>query len=263
MVAADAAHAIRASTGEMRAAYPAGSGEIPGASTLRCSIFGKKKDMDIHQALQQRRSVRAFLPQTVSGATVRELLEAASQAPSGGNMQPWRVTAVGGQALGALCARAKETEAVQRPGLSYPAGLWEPYRSRRFENGEDLYRALNIAREDKAARLAQLAKNGQMFGAPVGIFVAVEERMGYAQWVDLGIYLQSFMLLAAEKGLATCAQGFWRMYNDMLIEQLGMPEGYQIAFGIALGYEDASAPINQWRSGRAASNEWLSLKGFD
>ena len=219
--------------------------------------------MDIHQALQQRRSVRAFLPQTVSGATVRELLEAASQAPSGGNMQPWRVTAVGGQALGALCARAKETEAVQRPGLSYPAGLWEPYRSRRFENGEDLYRALNIAREDKAARLAQLAKNGQMFGAPVGIFVAVEERMGYAQWVDLGIYLQSFMLLAAEKGLATCAQGFWRMYNDMLIEQLGMPEGYQIAFGIALGYEDASAPINQWRSGRAASNEWLSLKGFD
>ena len=219
--------------------------------------------MDIHQALQQRRSVRAFLPQAVSGATVRELLEAASQAPSGGNMQPWRVTAVGGQALGALCARAKETEAVQRPGLSYPAGLWEPYRSRRFENGEDLYRALNIAREDKAARLAQLAKNGQMFGAPVGIFVAVEERMGYAQWVDLGIYLQSFMLLAAEKGLATCAQGFWRMYNDMLIEQLGMPEGYQIAFGIALGYEDASAPINQWRSGRAASNEWLSLKGFD
>ena len=263
MVAADAAHAIRASTGEMRAAYPAGSGEIPGASTLRCSIFGKKKDMDIHQALQQRRSVRACLPQTVSGATVRELLEAASQAPSGGNMQPWRVTAVGGQALGALCARAKETEAVQRPGLSYPAGLWEPYRSRRFENGEDLYRALNIGREDKAARLAQLAKNGQMFGAPVGIFVAVEERMGYAQWVDLGIYLQSFMLLAAEKGLATCAQGFWRMYNDMLIEQLGMPEGYQIAFGIALGYEDASAPINQWRSGRAASNEWLSLKGFD
>ena len=219
--------------------------------------------MDIHQALQQRRSVRAFLPQAVSGATVRELLEAASQAPSGGNMQPWRVTAVGGQALGALCARAKETEAVQRPGLSYPAGLWEPYRSRRFENGEDLYRALTIAREDKAARLAQLAKNGQMFGAPVGIFVAVEERMGYAQWVDLGIYLQSFMLLAAEKGLATCAQGFWRMYNDMLIEQLGMPEGYQIAFGIALGYEDASAPINQWRSGRAASNEWLSLKGFD
>lgn len=102
-----------------------------------------------------------------------------------------------------------------------------------------------------------------MFGAPVGIFVAVEERMGYAQWVDLGIYLQSFMLLAVEHGLATCAKGFWRMYNDMLIEQLALPEGYQIAFGIALGYEDVSAPINQWRASRAASHEWLALKGLD
>ncbi|PIG08096.1 nitroreductase [Comamonas sp. 26] len=219
--------------------------------------------MNIEQALQQRRSVRAFTPQTVPGEVVRTLLETASQAPSGGNMQPWRVTAVGGQALKDLSARAKVTEPVQRPGLSYPPGLWEPYRSRRFENGEELYQALNIGREDKGARLAQLAKNGEMFGAPVGIFIAVEERLGYAQWVDLGIYLQSFMLLAAEKGLASCAQGFWRMYNDMLIEQLALPGGYQIAFGIALGYEDTSAPINQWRSSRATSGEWLALQGLD
>ena len=219
--------------------------------------------MNIEQALQQRRSVRAFTPQTVPGEVARTLLETASQAPSGGNMQPWRVTAVGGQALKDLSARAKVTEPVQRPGLSYPPGLWEPYRSRRFENGEELYQALNIGREDKNARLAQLAKNGEMFGAPVGIFIAVEERMGYAQWVDLGIYLQSFMLLAAEKGLASCAQGFWRMYNDMLIEQLALPGGYQIAFGIALGYEDTSAPINQWRSSRATSGEWLALQGLD
>jgi len=219
--------------------------------------------MNIEQALQQRRSVRAFLPQAVAGAKVRELLEGAAQAPSGGNMQPWRVTAVGGQALKDLCAKARQSEPVQRPGLSYPPGLWEPYRSRRFENGEDLYRAIGIGREDKAARLAQLAKNGQMFGAPVGIFVAVEERMGYAQWVDLGIYLQSFMLLAAEQGLATCAQGFWRMYNELLVQQLALPAGYQIAFGIALGYEDRSAPINQWRSSRATSGEWLALQGLD
>ncbi|QXZ10330.1 nitroreductase [Comamonas sp. Y33R10-2] len=219
--------------------------------------------MNIEQALQQRSSVRAFTNQTISGEIVRGLLKKASQAPSGGNMQPWRVTAVGGQALKDLSAKAKVTEPVQRPGLSYPAGLWEPYRSRRFENGEDLYRALNIGREDKAARLEQLAKNSQMFGAPVGIFIAVEERMGYAQWIDLGIYLQSFMLLAAEQGLATCAQGFWRMYSDMLIEQLALPAGYQIAFGVALGYEDTSAPINQWQSSRADSEEWLSLKGLD
>ena len=152
---------------------------------------------------------------------------------------------------------------MQRPGLSYPPGLWEPYRGRRFENGEDLYRAIGVGREDKAARLKQLATNGQMFGAPVGIFIAVEERMGYAQWVDLGIYLQAFMLLAVENGLATCAQGFWRLYNDMLIERLALPGGYQIAFGIALGYEDSSAPINQWRASRAPGSEWLTLQGLD
>lgn len=219
--------------------------------------------MNVKKALQQRRSVRAFLSRPVDAAMVRELLEAAAQAPSGGNMQPWRVIAVGGQALQALCAKTGQTQPQSRASLSYPPNLWEPYRSRRFENGEDLYRALGIARENKPARLQQLAKNGQMFGAPVGVFVAVEERMGHAQWVDLGIYLQSFMLLAAEQGLATCAQGFWRNYNHLLVQELALPEGYQIAFGIALGYEDTAAPINQWRSTRAPAAEWCALHGFD
>ena len=219
--------------------------------------------MNIEQALQQRHSARAFLPQTVSAQVVRDLLEKAAQAASGGNMQPWRVTALGGDALKELFARTAQTEPVQRPGLAYPPSLWEPYRSRRFENGEDLYRSIGIAREEKAARLKQMATNGQMFGAPVGIFIAVEERMGYAQWVDLGIYLQSVMLLAEERGLATCAQGFWRLYSDMLVEHLALPAGYQIAFGIALGHEDTAAPINQWRASRAPSQEWLNLKGWD
>ena len=219
--------------------------------------------MNIEQALQQRRSVRAFTPQTVPGEVVRTLLETASQAPSGGNMQPWRVTAVGGQALKDLSARAKVTEPVQRPGLSYPPGLWEPYRSRRFENGEELYQALNIGREDKGARLAQLAKNGEMFGAPVGIFIAVEERMGYAQWVDLGIYLQSLMLLATERGMATCAQGFWRRYGNTVEQVLKAPEPYRVAYGVALGFEDVHAPINTLRADRAPFAEWAQMRGFD
>lgn len=219
--------------------------------------------MDIRQALQQRRSVRAFLPQNVAAATVRDLLETAAQAASGGNMQPWRVTAVGGQALEDLCARARETEAVSRPGLSYPPGLWEPYRSRRFDNGEDLYRSIGMGREDRSGRLLQLARNTHMFGAPVGVFVAVESRMLHAQWVDLGIYLQSLMLLATGKGLATCAQGFWRNYSDFVSRHLALPQGYQIAFGMALGYEDSAAPINQWRSTRAEPGEWCEMRGFE
>ena len=219
--------------------------------------------MNVEQALQQRHSVRAFLPQTVDGALVKTLLAAAGQAASGGNLQPWRVIALTGQSLNDLRAAMATAVPNPDPALVYPARLWEPYRSRRFDNGEQLYQSLQLPREDKHGRLMQLARNAQMFGAPVGIFVAVEERMVHAQWVDLGLYLQSLMLLATQKGLATCAQGFWRNYGDFVARQLALPQGYQTAFGMALGYEDKTAPINQWRSTRAPVTDWCELRGFD
>jgi nitroreductase len=120
-----------------------------------------------------------------------------------------------------------------------------------------------MGREDRSGRLLQLARNTHMFGAPVGVFVAVESRMLHAQWVDLGIYLQSLMLLATGKGLATCAQGFWRNYSDFVSRHLALPQGYQIAFGMALGYEDSAAPINQWRSTRAELGDWCEMRGFE
>lgn len=219
--------------------------------------------MDVFQALQQRRSVRAFLPQVPSADTVRALIEGAAYAASGGNMQPWRVVALTGEPLAQaidLAAKAQPQEHPER--LSYPENLWEPYRTRRFTNGEDLYRSIGVAREDKISRLAQLAKNTTFFGAPVGLFVLIDERMNRPQWADLGIYLQSLMLLAVERGLATCAQGFWRRYEHALAEHLQMPAPYCIAFGIALGYEDTSAPINSLRAGRAPLEEWAQLRGF-
>jgi nitroreductase len=204
--------------------------------------------MNVEQALQARHSVRAFLPRVPDAALVRSLMEQAAGAASGGNLQPWRVLALTGEPLGRLLDAVAQAEPQDaQPGLSYPPSLWEPYRSRRFANGEELYQSLGIPREDKPARLEQLARNGQFFGAPV----------------DLGIYLQSFMLLASAKGLGTCAQGFWRRYNDAVAQALPLPEGYHVAFGIALGYEDESAPINGWRSTRAPLAEWGELRGFD
>jgi nitroreductase len=219
--------------------------------------------VDVIQALQARRSVRAFLPQAPSAAQVQSLLEGAAQAASGGNMQPWRVLALTGEPLQQLLSAVAAAEAEEGPAnLSYPANLWEPYRTRRFANGEDLYRTLGIPRENKAARLEQLAKNAEFFGAPVGVFICVEERMGYPQWADLGIYLQSLMLLAVEQGLATCPQGFWRRYTQTLTQALELPEGYRVAFGVALGYEDVQAPVNGLRATRAPWGEWGALRGF-
>ena len=173
------------------------------------------------------------------------------------------MVALTGEPLRALLAAVAQTQPGEDESLqSYPPNLWEPYRTRRFANGEDLYRTLGIPREDKAGRLKQLAKNAEFFGAPVGIFVCVDERMGMPQWADLGIYLQSLMLLAVQHGLATCAQGFWRRYTAAVQQQLGLPEGYRVAVGVALGYEDTTAPINTLRTPRAPWAEWGQLRGF-
>ncbi|MFT4241198.1 MAG: nitroreductase [Acidovorax sp.] len=217
--------------------------------------------MNVTDALRQRRSVRAFKPDALPAALVQSLLEQAAQAASGGNLQPWRVLALAGEPLRqvmAAVAAAQPEEGTE----SYPPNLWEPYRTRRFANGEDLYRSIGIPREDKAGRLRQLAKNAEFFGAPVGIFVCTDERMGKPQWADLGIYLQSLMLLAVEHGLATCPQGFWRRYAGTLHKALALPETDCVAFGVALGYEDTAAPINAMRAGRAPFAEWGELRGF-
>jgi len=218
--------------------------------------------MNVEQALSMRHSVRAFLSQAPDKALVKQLLMQAAKSASGGNLQPWRVIALSGEPLRGLIDTIKGSQANPQAGTSYPSPLFEPYRSRRFENGEMLYQALGIARDDKTARLKQWHKNGDFFGAPVGLFIAVHQRMGYAQWIDLGIYLQSLMLLACENGLATCAQGYWRDYNEQLIKTLELPADYQIAFGIALGFTDKTAPVNQWRSTRADFSEWGELSGF-
>lgn len=219
--------------------------------------------MNVEDALHARRSVRAFLPRVPEAAVVRSMLHSAARAASGGNLQPWRVTALTGTPLADLLAAVAQAAPEDGPtGTSYPPSLWEPYRSRRFENGEDLYRTLGIARADKPARLEQLGRNGAFFGAPVGIFVSVDTRMGLAQWADLGIYLQSLMLLAVEQGLATCAQGYWRRFGATVATQLALPEGYSVAFGVALGWEDVEAPINRLRATRAEPGEWLDLQGF-
>ena len=221
--------------------------------------------MNVSQAMQERRSVRAFLPRVPSSQDVQSLIADAAKAASGGNLQPWRVIALTGEPLAQLTSAVSTAQPMEDnvvPHMAYPPSLWEPYRTRRFKNGEDLYKTIDIPREDKAARLEQMAKNGLFFGAPVGVIMLVDERMGYAQWVDLGIYLQSFMLLATERGMATCAQGYWRRFRDTVEQQLDVPESYRVAYGIALGYEDTNAPINNLRADRAEFNDWAQVRGF-
>jgi nitroreductase len=144
----------------------------------------------------------------------------------------------------------------------YPANLWEPLRGRRFQVGEDMYGALGIPREDKIQRLQWFSTNGQGFGAPVQLFFSIDRRCGPPQWSDVGMFMQTFMLLAVERGLDTCPQEFWSHYNRIVDDHVGLPEGHMLFSGMALGYRDEAAPVNNFRSQRAPFEEWGELKGF-
>ena len=220
--------------------------------------------MQVSDAIAARISVRAFKPDPVPGAVVADILSRAAQAPSGGNLQPWRVYALAGDALAALKAEVAANPMGQTPEYNvYPPDLWDPFRTRRYVNGEDLYRSIGIPREDKPARLRQLAKNGELFGAPVGLFFALERKLGPPQWADVGMYMQSVMLLALERGLDTCAQEYWARFPVTVSKHVGLPDDHMLFSGMALGYRDPDHPINNWRSARDPVAAWCELKGFE
>jgi nitroreductase len=219
--------------------------------------------MNVSEAVERRISVRAFRPDPVPGEVVRDLLVRAARAASGGNVQPWRVHALAGEALARLIAKADAAGPDPEPGYAvYPPDLWEPHRTWRFKVGEALYATIDTPREDRAGRLAQYHRNRRLFGAPVGVFVCLDRRMGPPQWADCGMYLMTLMLLAEERGLATCAQEYWVQYAETVERYLGVPEGEMLYSGLALGWRDEAAPINTLRTARAPFDEWGEMRGF-
>jgi nitroreductase len=133
----------------------------------------------------------------------------------------------------------------------YPADLPDPWRNRRGANGEALYGALGIGREDKAARMRQMARNFDFFGAPVGLFLHMPKFMGPPQWADLGIWLQTVMLLLVEAGLGSCAQEAWSIYPETVKQVAQIPEDHVLFCGLAIGWPDPEAPVNSFANARA------------
>jgi nitroreductase len=225
-----------------------------------------QRAVSVSEALQTRSSCRAFLPDAVPLATVRAIVDAARQSPSGGNLQPWQVYVLAGGAMARfralLAPRLLAMPGAEPPEYHvYPPNLHEPYRSRRFKCGEDLYATLGIARADRPARLRQFARNYDFFGAPVGLFFVIDRRMGPPQWADVGMYMQSVMLLAREHGLHTCPQECWSAWPRTIAEFLELPHESMLFCGMALGYRDETAPINTLRTDRAPLAECCIFVG--
>jgi nitroreductase len=222
--------------------------------------------MRVTEALESRFSCRAFQDRPVAVSLIREILDEARKAPSGGNLQPWQVHVVTGNSLAALVEKVRERALEQPDGEGteyhiYPPGLIEPYRGRRFKTGMDLYGALGIAREDRPARQRQWQRNYEFFGAPAGLFFAIDRSLGPPQWSDLGMYILAVMLLARERGLHSCAQEAWAAWHGLVGEHVGLPDTQMLFCGMALGYADEDAAANAFRTERASLEDLAVFHG--
>ncbi|MEN9646195.1 MAG: hypothetical protein RL238_2864 [Actinomycetota bacterium] len=207
--------------------------------------------MNVIDAVNTRMSVRQFTAEPVADELLQGLVSDASRAPSGGNVQPWRIYGVNGESMQRLREFLATQPPIDEPEYDiYPKGLTEPYRTNRFVCGEMMYATLGIEREDKDGRRRQFAHNNDFFGAPAAIFCYVDRQMGPPQWSDLGMYLQTFMLLAVERGLGTCAQEYWSVRHKAVTAFVGAPEQEMMFCGIAVGHPDPAAPINTLRTER-------------
>lgn len=222
----------------------------------------------VSQAIQDRRSVRAFLDKPVPVELVREIIEAARHTASSSNMQPWHLSVMAGTDLDQLRAKVRQNLAANPAAEGseykiYAANLKDPYNRRRVKCAEDFYTAIGIARENKMARLMQFAQNFNFFGAPVGMILSIDRSMEPGQWADVGMFLQSILLLAQERGLATCPQAAWAAMHKTVRAHLNLREELMVFCGVSLGYADPSQPINGLVTGRAAVAEVAEFRGFD
>ncbi len=215
------------------------------------------------EAILSRRSVRAFRDTEVPRALVERILAVAARAPSGSNLQPWKVYVVTGAAKAALTAEILEAyfagDGHSEEYDYYPDPWREPYLSRRRKVGYDLYGILGIARGDREAMRRQLARNYEFFGAPVGLIFTIDRDLPVGAWLDYGGFLQSIMIAARGFGLDTCPQQAFAKYHRILTRRLGIPDDEMVVCGMALGYADTEAPVNRLETERVPVAEFATF----
>ena len=220
--------------------------------------------MDVYDAVTSRRAVRGFTDEPVSAQVLHRVLEAAAWAPSGSNLQPWHIYVVTGAPLKQMKTLATDRVAAgdprdEREYVMYPPELKSPYRDRRSQFGRERYSALGIEREDWEARQRAAIANWDCFGAPAALFCYVDRDMGLPQWSDLGMYLQTVMLLLRAEGLHSCPQMAWSQVRATVAEVLSPPQNLMLFCGMSIGYEDPSA--NVVCTGRCPLQETVSFVG--
>lgn len=211
----------------------------------------------VQDALETRRSVRAFLPTPVARSTLEAILAAAARAPSGTNTQPWKVRVLTGAArqrlVDAVCAAYDDPAFKPEEEYAYYPSEWKsPFIDRRRKVGWDLYGLLGIGKADKARMSAQHRRNYQFFDAPVGLVFSIDRILNQGSWLDYGMFLQSIMLAARAHGLHTCPQAAWTPYHRVVADTLGFAPEEMLVCGMALGHADPAAIENSLHTEREA-----------
>jgi nitroreductase len=220
--------------------------------------------MSVEEAILSRRSVRAFLPDRVEPLVIRDILEIASRAPSGANMQPWKAYVLTNgtkQAVSnAILDSGQRAEKMEWDDYKYyPDHFFEPYLTRRRTVGFGLYAALGIGRREVARLQAQHDRNFLFFDAPVGMIFTIDRRLNKGSWVDFGMFLQNIMIAARSRGLHTCTQAAFAPFHRQIRPILNLSDEEVVVCGMALGYEDTAKPENNFATDRAPVEEWTTF----
>ena len=218
----------------------------------------------VSTVMRSRRAVRAFRQQPVGRELVEAILEDAASAPSGANIQPWRVYVVGGtvkQALGDALLAASRAGTMPAPA-HFPDALPDVFRARLQDFGARYYASLGIDRTDAAARARQSERNLSFFGAPVGLLFTIDRRLKPHSWIDLGLFAQNVMIAAKARGLDTCPQVSFAPFHDVIAAHLEMEPDEITAFGMSMGYGDPHAPVNRVAMPRERVRDFARIVGF-
>jgi len=224
------------------------------AETSAGSVPGERVGLTVEDAIRGRQSIRAFLPRPVPRPLIARIIETAGRAPSGTNIQPWKVYVVDGtvrdRIVAEMCTAYDTAPEPERPYNYYPQKWREPYIGRRRACGWGLYGTMGITRENKEGMRLQRRGNYELFGAPVGLFFTIDKDMEIGSWLDSGMFIQSVMIAARQFGLETCPQAALANYHELLRQRLAIPDIEQVICGMALGYPDPDAKVNTFRTDR-------------
>ena len=233
-------------------------------TAVAVAAVGETADAVLARLIDTRFSCRAYLPQPVSRAMLERLFTLARRTPSWCNTQPWQVSLVSGPALaqlGAALFAAAAAGEPARPDFAFPPGYAGVYRDRRKVCGVQLYRALDIARDEPDRAREQSLENFRFFGAPHAAFITTDAALGVYGLLDCGFYAMSLLLAAAAIGIDSIAQAALASYPDVVRTQLGLGAGRHVVCGISLGYGDHEHRINGYRTERAAPDESVAFVG--